>query len=82
MDDLVGLGRRTMKELIINCKLRVGDNTLLAVEGLCYNLKNGSIVYDEDGTPHTILSIGTYGGKDIITNLLIEGDFKSERLFI
>jgi len=64
--------------------LKVGNNTLIAVDDPCEDIKNGYGVIDENGKPHEIISIGTNNNKKSIniTNILIEGDIKAKKIFV
>lgn len=73
-----------MRVLKIMDTLKIGNNTLLAVDDPCEDLKNGCALLDEQGKPHIIISIGTNSNKENIniTNILIKGDIQSQNIFI
>lgn len=73
-----------MRVLKIIDTIKIGDNTLIAVNDPCEDIKNGSGLLDENGVPHVILSIATNSNKNNIniTNILVEGDIESKQVFI
>ena len=73
-----------MRVLQIMDTLKLGNNTLIAVNDPCEDIKNGSGILDENGKPYVILSIGTNSNKENIniTNILIEGELQSKKIFI
>jgi len=73
-----------MRELKIMDTLKIGNNTLIAVDDPCEDIKNGSALLDDSGKPYVILSIGTNSNKNNIniTNILIDGHIKSEKIFL
>ena len=60
-----------------------GDTTVI-VEGDDSILKNGIGILDDNGKPHKIKSVGLTSDSDsrTTTPLLIEGPFKSSRIFV
>ena len=66
-------------------RLNIGNDTVIAVDDPCEELRSGSVVLDENGKQYVILSIGTNCGNNVdrnITNILIEGVFQSEKIFL
>ena len=72
-----------MRELQIMDTLKLGNNTLIVVNDCCEDMKNGSELLDENGKSHIILSISISNKDNInITNILLEGELKSKKLFV
>ena len=73
-----------MKVFKVASSLKVGNNTSIVIDDKCIDLKNGMGVLDEKGKPYIILSIGMANTKGNMetTNLLIEGEFNSDKVFI
>lgn len=74
----------SMKVFNVTSSLRVGNNTSIVIDDKCIDLKNGMGILDESGKPYIILSIGMANTKGNMetTNLLIEGEFNSEKVFV
>ena len=64
----------------------IGDNTVAVVGGNGNGLVDGIFVYDQEGTPHKLISVGmpvgglSVWGPNSIT-ALIEGDFTGNRIY-
>ena len=73
-----------MRALEVKDILSVGKNTLIAVADKCSDIKNGSALLDANGKPYEILSIATNSNKNGITttNILVEGQFKSNKIYL
>ena len=74
-----------MRELKILDRLTIGEKTTLTVDAPCEELKNGSVIFDENGKQHVIYSIATNcrnGGNMNITNIVMAGTFQSEKIFV
>ena len=79
-----------MRVLKIIDTIKIGDNTLIAVNDPCEDIKKGSGLLDENEVPHVILSIATNSNKNNIninininiTNILVEGNIESKQVFI
>lgn len=73
-----------MRVLKVIDTVKIGNNTLIAVNDPCEDIMNGSGLLDDKGIPHVILSIGTNSNSNNIniTNILLEGDINSKQLFV
>ena len=73
-----------MKVFNVTSSLRVGNNTSIVIDDKCIDLKNGMGILDANGKPYIILSIGMANTKGNMetTNLLIEGEFNSKKVFV
>lgn len=71
-----------MRAIVVLDKLKVGDNTLIAINDHCEDIKNGTGVLDDKGNLRIILSVGMSNGISEITNLLIEGEFDSKKIYV
>lgn len=70
-----------MRVLNIIDTVKIGNNTLISVNNLYEDIRNGSSLEDDKGIQHTILSIGTSNNINI-TNILLEGDINSKQMFV
>ena len=64
--------------------LKIGGNTSIVINDKGTDIKNGIKILDEHGKPHIVLSVGMNNTKGTLetTTLLIEGIFKSDKIFI
>lgn len=73
-----------MKAFEVIDTLKIGSNTSIIIKDKGIGLKNGTALLDDTGKPYVILSVGMNNDKGNIetTTLLLEGDFKSKRIFV
>lgn len=64
--------------------LKIGGNTSIVINDRGKDIKNGIGILDEHGKPYVVLSVGMNNtkGKLETTTLLIEGIFKSNKVFV
>lgn len=73
-----------MREVKVIDTLRIGNNTSIGIQDRCIELKNGSIVFDNEDKPFKVLSIALTNTKGSLENtiLLVEGIFNSQYMKI
>ena len=73
-----------MKAFEVIDTLKIGNNTSIIIKDKGMDVKNGTALLDDNGKPHVILSVGMNNDKGSIetTTLLLEGEFKSKKIYI
>lgn len=63
--------------------LKIGNNTAIILDDKCKDIKNGTAILDDKGKPYIILSVGMDSSKGSLekASVLIEGSFKSEKIY-
>ena len=66
-------------------KVKIGENTVVAVDDPYNRIRNGMGIIDAEGNNHIVLSVGlTNFNKTNLdkTNILIKGDFNSNKIIV